>query len=91
MRNDNLFVKDIGYDDKIPKKKFRQSYSDYTPKGIFKKNWFEKHTLEIPALLLLVLPFEASLSDKEWEEKEIQLVKDIQRGEKSSEMAAKQN
>ena len=33
------------------------------------------------ALLLLVLPFEASLSDKEWEEKEIQLVKDIQRGE----------
>ena len=80
-RNDNLFVKDIGYDDKIPKKKFRQSYSDYTPKGIFKKNWFEKHTLEIPALLLLVLPFEASLSDKEWEEKEIQLVKDIQRGE----------
>ena len=36
-RNDNLFVKDIGYDDKIPKKKFRQSYSDYTPKGIFKK------------------------------------------------------
>ena len=25
--------------------------------------------LEIPALLLLVLPFEASLSDKEWEEK----------------------
>ena len=80
-KNDNLFVKTIGYDENIPKKKFRQSYSDYSPKGIFKKVWFEKHTLKVPAILLLILPFEASSSDKEWEEKEIQLVKDIQHGE----------
>ena len=46
-KNDNLFVKRFGYSESIPKKKFRQSYSDYTPKGIFKKGWFEKHTLHV--------------------------------------------
>ena len=62
--NDNC-CKDIGYDDMM-RRKFRQSYSDYTPKNVRR---VEKHTLEIPTLLLLVLPFEASLSDKKWEEK----------------------
>ena len=56
------------------------TYSDYTAKGIFKK-WFEKHTRKNPAVLLLTLPFEASLSDKEWSEKEVQLVKDVQRSQ----------
>ena len=63
----------------FPPSKQRNQYLGYEPEGLFKADWFEKHVNKLPSVLLVLLPFEPSLSDNDWTMREDSLQQDLMR------------
>lgn len=54
----------------------RNSYEWYIPKGIWKKNWMNKHLNEVPAVVVVF--YELDWIDPQWNEKMIECVSRVQ-------------
>ena len=47
------------------------NYDSYVPVGILKKNWVEKHTQEVPAVLVVF--YDLDWNDADWDAKKQEL------------------
>lgn len=54
----------------------RNSYEWYIPKGIFKRNWLNKHLNEIPAVIVIF--YDLDWNDAHWNEKMIECSSRVQ-------------
>lgn len=51
----------------------------YVPNGILKRNWLQKHSFSIPAVVIYVVKFDISLSPSSWAKSEASLISDVSR------------
>ena len=54
----------------------RVSYDDYVPVGLLKSSWLDKHTKQLPSVLVFF--YDLDWNDAHWEEKKVECAAKLQ-------------